>query len=178
MKLRNPAVLRSWLLVVGGLVLLLVCYFTIPLDVLGPDRPVLSWLAFGTAVTVLAGLLLRKMWQVLTRTGGRPGVGLLFLIELSLVVFATTYFAMQHEFTGLRTRLDAMYFTVVTMATVGYGDVAPVGQTARLVVTLQIFYNFVFLATAAGTISTSVRSQLGSRVDSRRQASGGHDGDG
>jgi hypothetical protein len=177
-KLRNPAALRSWALLIGGLVLLLVAYFTLPLDAFGPARPVFSWIMFGTAITALAGLLLRKMWQMLTQTGGRPGVGLVFLIELSMVVFSATYFALDHEFSGLHTRLDALYFTVVTMATVGYGDITPTSQTARLLVTVQIFYNFVFLATAAGTVSTRVRSRVGSRVESGRRASEGPDGDG
>ena len=178
MKQRNLAALRSWAFLVGGLIMLLVCYFTIPLDTFGPERPVLSWLTFGTAITVLAGLLLRKMWQMLTQTGGRPGVGLVFLIELSMVVFSATYFVLAHEFTDLHTRLDALYFTVVTMATVGYGDITPSAQTARLLVTVQIFYNFVFLATAAGTVSTRVRSQVGSRLDSRRPTGDGSGTDG
>ncbi len=174
MKHLDHSMLRLWARLVGSLVLLLVCYFTIPLDFLGPGRPALSWILFYAAVALISALLMRKMWQVLTRTGGHPGVGLVFLIGLSLVVFSATYFTLAKEpgaFDGLSTRLDAFYFTIVTMSTVGYGDITPSGQSARLVVVLQIFYNFVFLATAAGTLSTSVRSQIGDRVRAGRQPS-------
>ncbi|WP_371480803.1 potassium channel family protein [Kitasatospora sp. NBC_00315] len=173
-QLRSSAV-RDWILLLVGLPILLVCYFTLPLDRLGTERPVLSWTLFCLALTLLTVLLLRKMWQVLTGAGGRPGLGLVFLIGLALIVFAATYYGLGHgtqEFAGLNTRLDSLYFTVVTMSTVGYGDITPAGQVARLLVVLQIFYNFVFLATAAGTLSSSLRRQLGTRAREGRLRGG------
>ena len=38
-----------------------------------------------------------------------------------------------------------MYFTVTTLATVGYGDIHPTGPPARAVVTTQIILNLAFL---------------------------------
>ena len=34
--------------------------------------------------------------------------------------------------------MDALYFTTVTFATVGFGDITPVSQLARGVVTVQM----------------------------------------
>ncbi|MFC9325013.1 potassium channel family protein [Kitasatospora sp. NPDC057015] len=179
----TPRVIREGALLVGGFAGLMICYFTLPLQVFGPDRPVFSWVAFGAALTLLTYLLLRKMVQVMTQVGGRPGVGLAFLILLSMVVFSATYFSLarDNEFNGLETRLDALYFTVITMSTVGYGDITPSGQDARVVVILQIFYNFVFLAAAAGTLSNRVRSQVSARLREEGAGKGGrtdagHDG--
>jgi hypothetical protein len=89
---------------------------------------------------------------------------------LAVVVFAASYLALSRqpgEFSGLNTRIDAIYFTVVTMATVGYGDIYPSGQAARVVVMLQIFYTLVFLAAGFTSLSQLVRSRVGHRMAER-----------
>jgi len=70
------------------------------------------------------------------------------------------------QFVGIRTRTDALYFTVVTMATVGYGDAHPVGQVAKAVVALTIVFNLVFI----GAIATAIIQRLtGSHDDGSRR---------
>jgi voltage-gated potassium channel len=68
-----------------------------------------------------------------------------------------------HQFTGLATKTDALYFTLTTLTTVGYGDVHADGQLARQVVTLQLVFNVVVLAGAARTLTRGVagRSRAG-----------------
>ncbi|MFE2721253.1 potassium channel family protein [Kitasatospora sp. NPDC059327] len=174
--------LRAWLLLLGSFALLMLAYFTLPLRYFGAHRPVFSWLLFIAGLTLLSGLLLGRVLDILRGTGRRPGVWLVFLICLSLTVFAATYYVLAGaagEFIGLDTRLDALYFTVVTMATVGYGDITAAGQGPRLIVILQIVYNFVFLAAAAGTLTQRVRAGLENRMrepgGGRRHRRGGHD---
>ncbi|MFH9353438.1 potassium channel family protein [Kitasatospora sp. NPDC017646] len=155
----------AWLLC--SFTLLMVGYFTLPLEWFGDRRPVISWLVFGGALGGMTCLMVAKMIEVMRGTAKRPVVWLAFLIFLAMTIFSASYYAMgrhKAEFAGLETRLDALYFTVVTMSTVGYGDITPSGQTARLVVVLQIGYNFVFLAAAAGTTSRAVRSNIERRV--------------
>ncbi|MFJ8433005.1 potassium channel family protein [Kitasatospora sp. NPDC094019] len=155
--------LRAWGLLLSSFALLMLGYFTLPLRRLGDDRPLLSWALFGAVLTLLTGLLLARIVDSIRGTGRHPGVWLAFLICFSLTVFAATYYVLADrpgEFAGLETRLDALYFTVVTMATIGYGDITAAGQGPRLVVLLQIAYNFVFLAAAAGALSRTVRSGM------------------
>nr|WP_240107344.1 potassium channel family protein [Streptomyces sp. MUM 203J] len=139
-------------------------YFRLPLDRLGPDRPTLSWTVFITLLAGLALLLLRQIRAVLLdRRDARPGLVIPFLMSLSVLVFSGGYHALARapgEFVGLETRLDALYFTVVTLATVGYGDITPQGQTARLVTIVQILYSFVFLTAGATAFSRRVRGVL------------------
>ncbi|WP_412080365.1 potassium channel family protein [Streptomyces sp. SCL15-6] len=155
---------RPWLARGGAVVCLVAAYFLLPLDRLGPRHPVLSWLFFALGLATVAVLLLRQVRHVLTgRTETHPGVAISLLVLLSVHVFAAAYYLLAKqpgEFHGLHTRVDSLYFTVVTLATVGYGDITPRGQTARLVTLLQIVYSFVFL-TAAGT---ALGQQLRSRV--------------
>ncbi|MFJ6075285.1 potassium channel family protein [Streptomyces sp. NPDC093065] len=151
---------------------MVVVYFLLPLDHLGPQRPVLSWVLFILLLTVVAVLLLRQVRHVLIdHPGSRPGVAISLLIVLSVHVFSATYYSLAKspgEFAGLHTRLDALYFTVVTLATVGYGDITPRGQSARLVTILQITYSFVFLTAAATALTTRLRNIVARRPERDR----------
>ncbi|WP_145797371.1 potassium channel family protein [Kitasatospora atroaurantiaca] len=155
-----------------GPIALLVAFFTLPMGVFGPEHPVLSWVTFGLALAVVAVLLLRKIGQELLDVPGRPGVVILLLSCFSLVVFATAYLALARDpgqFNGLQTRVDALYFTVITMSTVGYGDIYPSGQHAREVVMVQILYTLVFLTAGATAITRRLRMRFADRAATRRR---------
>lgn len=163
---------RPWLVRVGIAAAMVVAYFLLPLDNLGPQRPVLSWVLFAVLLTVVAVLLLRQIRHVLLdRPDSRPGVVISLLIVLSVHVFSATYYALAKspgEFSGLHTKIDALYFTVVTLATVGYGDIHPRGQVARVVTVLQITYSFVFLTAAATALTTRLRDMVVRRPERGR----------
>ncbi|QER89722.1 two pore domain potassium channel family protein [Streptomyces tendae] len=148
----------------AGVTAMVTAYFLLPLDRLGPRRPVLSWVLFGLALALIAVLLLVQVARVLLAVPGvRPGLVIPPLMCLSVLVFATAYQGLaQHpgEMHGIATRLDALYFTLVTLATVGYGDITPRGQSARLVAILQILYSFIFLTAAATALTNHLRNVL------------------
>jgi hypothetical protein len=50
------------------------------------------------------------------------------------------------QMAGLSTRTDALYFTLSTMTTIGYGDVHAEGQVARALVCGLIVFNVVVVA--------------------------------
>ncbi|MFS4109837.1 potassium channel family protein [Streptomyces sp. PD-S100-1] len=166
---RAPFRRRAGLPLTAGLVAvaLVTGYFLLPLQELGPHRPVLSWTLFVLALAVVAAGILRQIQEVVTdKPGTRPGLGIPVLMVLSVLVFASCYYALSHqpgELTGLRTRIDALYFTLVTLATVGYGDITPHGQAARVVTILQIVYTFVFLTAAATTLSRRAHGFMNAR---------------
>ncbi|MFI8089024.1 potassium channel family protein [Streptomyces sp. NPDC086080] len=147
-------------------------YFLLPLDGLGPRLPLLSWLLFGLALGLIALLLLQQVVQVLmSAPGARPGLVIPPLMCLSILVFATAYQALAQDpgqVDGIATRLDALYFTLVTLATIGYGDITPHGQAARLVAVLQILYSFIFLTAAATALSRSLRDTVSHRESPQR----------
>ncbi len=153
-----------WVIEAAGLTALVTAYFLLPLDGLGPHRPVLSWVLFGAALALIAVLLLIQVARVLRNVPNvRPGLVIPPLMCLSVLVFATAYQGLAQrpgELDGLTTRLDALYFTIVTLATVGYGDITPRGQSARLVTILQILYSFIFLTAAATALTTHLRNAV------------------
>ncbi|WP_457033563.1 potassium channel family protein [Kitasatospora sp. P5_F3] len=156
------------LLAVAGAVALAVGYFTIPMGHFGPEHPVLSWTAFGVALAVLALLLLWQVgWVLSPLERGHPAVVILVLVYLSLILFSMTYLAMSRqagEFNGLGTRVDALYFTLVTVSTVGYGDITATGQSARVVVMVQIVFNLLILTAAASAFSQQMRGRMAART--------------
>ncbi|MGY3202733.1 potassium channel family protein [Streptomyces sp. TE5632] len=166
--------LWPWFVQAGGATIMVTAYFLLPLDGLGPQRPALSWTFFVMALALIAALLLQQIAHVLlNHPHARPGLVIPLLMCLAILVFATAYQALaQHpgELIGLSTRLDALYFTLVTLATIGYGDITPHGQTARLVAILQILYTFIFLTAAATALSRQLRTVFLHRENSRRDS--------
>lgn len=161
----------------GGIVLLFVAYFVLPYEHLDSRHPVLAWTVF---TVVLLGLGVATAWQTvraLTSDEGHPGAAIILLSLAALLTFAASYRAMATfpgEFKGnISTRLDALYFMVVTLATVGYGDITPSGQVARAVVIIQLLYSFSVLAAGLGAASTRTRQQVTKRLG--RPSTGGTD---
>ncbi len=95
--------------------------------------------------------------------------GLATTFPLVVLLFATTYFVMDqyqaHSFTQGMTRVDSLYFTVTTFATVGYGDITPVTESARLTVILQMVVDLVLIGLVARAFVNSVRTGLARRDD-------------
>jgi hypothetical protein len=54
------------------------------------------------------------------------------------------------------TRTDSVYFTLTTLATVGYGDFRPVSETCRQVVSLQIVIGFIFAGLVIALLVTRI----------------------
>ncbi|MBR8639163.1 two pore domain potassium channel family protein [Streptomyces tuirus] len=149
------------------LVALGTAYFLLPVEGLGSDRPWLGWPLFVLCLTLIAALLLRHVRDiVLEKPQTRSGIMISMLMCLAVLVFSSGYYALAQQpgqFIGLRTRVDALYFTVITLATVGYGDITPSGQEARMVTVLQILYTFVFLTAAATALTRRLHSVVAER---------------
>ncbi|MEV4615029.1 ion channel [Kitasatospora sp. NPDC049258] len=162
----------QWAITLGLPTLLFTVWFAIPLNVFGPHNPTLSWIVFSLALAGVAIMLLWQIQQELVGGKGHPVLVIMMVLCFSILLFATAYLAMartEGEFSGgLTTKVDALYFTVITMATVGYGDIVPSGQSARVVVMVQILYTFVFLTAGGASINRRVRSGLEQRADRRR----------
>ncbi len=88
------------------------------------------------------------------------------LLCLTVLFFAEAYYLLAQtpgQLTDLRTKTDALYFTVTTLSTVGYGDVHAAGQLARVAVTLQIVYDLVFIGLAVAVGGQLLRAKAAQR---------------
>ena len=84
-------------------------------------------------------------------------------VPLLLLLFASTYVVMERpsagEFSEPLSHTDALYFTVTVFSTVGFGDITPKEEPARLVVTGQMIADAVILALAIKVIVGAVRAR-------------------
>jgi len=134
-------------------------YYFVPVDLDGP-HPVLELVYFLAGLTVLIWLITRQLIKQLA-AGPDPGVRVRSLITLLypvVVLFALTYYVMQRnspgQFESLVTRTDALYYTVVTLGTVGYGDVHAIGQLARVVTMVQVAFDLVVIGALIAVASS------------------------
>ena len=161
-RLRTPRGLPGWLLGPVGLVAVLAAYFAVPVHRGQSPARVVA----GTAVTLLgvAVVGLVTVREERLRHAGAPGrltlLRLLLLLEIVMVLFSLAYYHLAvdttGELTGIHTRIDALYFTVTIMTTVGFGDVHPVGQVSRALVTAHMAFDVVFIAAFAGLYRSSL----------------------
>ncbi|MFZ4761518.1 MAG: ion channel [Alphaproteobacteria bacterium] len=83
---------------------------------------------------------------------------LLILILLAYVLvnlfFAGCYFSLSDEIENARpdSFRDAFFFSVQTLATIGYGKMSPIGLIANLLVTIEAFMGFCFYAMVTGLV--------------------------
>jgi voltage-gated potassium channel len=97
----------------------------------------------------------------LQRRGGRSWNGLAVRVALACLLVALAFSLLWFDRSGLRDNLDGhlsfadvVYFTMITVSTVGYGDIVPVSERARLIdafliTPIRIFLWLIFLGTAA-----------------------------
>jgi voltage-gated potassium channel len=145
-----------------------VVYFVIPVP--GRMREFTWALLFGVGVLVLAMLIVLRIRTLLRATADARARGLIVLLTCAVLFFAwadVALAAIPGEFAGLHTKIDAVYFCVSTLATVGFGDVHAAGQLARAAVTLEMLFNLVFLGTAVTFVTGILRRRMQA---GRRQA--------
>ena len=148
----------------GTTVVLVGLYYLLPLDHIKNVRL--------TLVTGLLLLLAVTGWQLQAITRARyPSVraveALTTTVPWFLLLFASAYFTMASTHpanfnTHPLTRTDALYFTVTVFATVGFGDITAVSQSARLMVTAQMMLDLLALGLGVrvfvGTVQLARRS--------------------
>jgi len=168
---QRRAVVRSLVRSTVMTVVVFALYFTLPFDDESP---------FGTATALLAGLVavaVLLLWQFreITRSPFprlRALEGLVTTFPIVVLLFATTYFVMDEHLTSNfsepLTRMDALYFTVTVFATVGFGDITPVTENARALVTLQMVVDLVLIGLVARAFVASVQTNLARRDNGSR----------
>lgn len=102
----------------------------------------------------------RTQTRLFVRSGRSPERVLLLRLALLLVLIGMVLAIFWFDRAGLRDQIDnqvsfwdVVYFTAVTVSTVGYGDIVPVSDRARLldavlVTPLRLIIWFIFLGTA------------------------------
>ena len=154
-------------------VALLVAYAVVPVRP-EPDLTalVLRWCA---TVALLAAVAIVIRLQVLRqlREAEAPFGALVLGILAGLLLFALIDYSVATyrpgQFEGLDTRVDALYYALTTLLTVGFGDIYAHGQLARVLLCVQMVFNVTAIAGSASLVSGKIREQRLDLAERRRR---------
>src|SRR5512132_4507742 len=108
-----------------------------------------TWLAVGrrTAPELREGFL--------GSYGPLSLLGLLaFWVLLLVVGWGAVWWGLRSKVNGIDSYIDAVYFAGVGFLTVGFGDILPIGELARLLVLVEAFMGLVTMALVIGYLPT------------------------
>ncbi|MEU5878063.1 potassium channel family protein [Spirillospora sp. NPDC047279] len=146
-----------------------VAYYVVPLDrgfsvvtgsVLAGALVVLAWIIGWHARAIMRSEHPRlRAVEALTSS-----------LALFLVVFSLSYCLMssgaEMSFSEPLTRTDALYFTLTCFSSVGFGDITPRSEGARVLTMVQMLGNLVFLGLVAKILLEAVHRGLDRRARS------------
>ncbi len=102
-----------------------------------------------------ANAILHQLWW-LTSDCGRSFTRWAGFTGLLAVVFAVAYRFVAIDFGPNETALSPLYFSVVTLTTLGYGDALPVSVTAQVVVMAEVITGYVALGGLLSVFATKM----------------------
>jgi voltage-gated potassium channel len=142
---------------------LVLVYYLAPLD-----RPLNTATAFRFVLGLL-GLGVVFVWQVRgvlasqapwLRAANIAAIG----FPLLIVLFASNYIVISNNvpnaFTEPLSHTDGLYFTVTVFATVGFGDIAPRAEIARIIVMIQMVVGIIAVGVVAKILFGAARMSV------------------
>jgi len=141
-------VARALLEPLAGGAAVFVLYFVLPLN---RELNAGTVVILASAMVATIGLVAWQVRRIINAKYPRlRAIGALATtVPLFLVIFSTTYYFIARGQTGAFTetlnRTDALYFTVTVFSTVGFGDIAPKTEAARVVAIVQMLGDLALL---------------------------------
>lgn len=82
---------------------------------------------------------------------------ILYILTLTVVMFALMYIIYYFELetdSGINNFFDAFWYTLVTITTVGYGDIAPSSLIGRLAGIVLLIFGVIAFAALSGKVAS------------------------
>jgi hypothetical protein len=166
---RRRVLVRSSLSVTAAWVVIIGVYYALPVG---------NGLGLGTSLRLTAGLTFFAVavaWQAKRIVGSdlpevRAVQALAVIVPLFLVIFAVIYLSIAHSSTSsFSESLDhtrALYFTVTVFSTVGFGDITPKTDFARIIVSVQMLLDLVIIGAVVRLLINAAKAGLARGEDS------------
>ena len=145
---RRVAALWAAFRVLAGSVVVFALYFGLPFR--NVDH-LSGWLMLALMLAVFVALMVWQIRRIVEADDPRMRAveALAVSIPLLLASFATAHFLISQStssaYTESLSRMDSLYFSVTIFATVGFGDISAVSESARVVVTIQMITDLIVL---------------------------------
>ena len=144
----------------GAFVILVVLYYLMPIG--DPSK-----VGVALRVMVSGALIVTVVWWEI-RAVARSALpmvraiqALAVCVSVIVVAFAAAYLVLSHDdpaaFNERLGKTSSLYFTVTTLATVGYGDIHARTDTARVTVMVQMIANVAVLGASVRLILATAR---------------------
>jgi amino acid transporter len=144
---------------------ILAVYYLAPAGRAGGGHEIV-WLMIG--LLLVGVVVFRQTRRILAADfpGLRAVEGLAVIVPLFLLVFAALYLSLsQARPSTFSQELDhtrALYFAITVFSTVGFGDITPTTDSARIVVSLQMLLDLVVIGVVVRLLINAAKSSLGS----------------
>ena len=146
----------SWVLIVGA-------YFLLPI---GHESGLRALLRLGADIALIGAVF---AWQIgrinsaeLPELRAVEALGI--VIALFLVLFSAIYLSLSHgdkfTFTQDLDHAKALYFTITVFSTVGFGDITPQTDAARLIVSAQMLLDLAIIGVVVRLLLNAAKSRV------------------
>ena len=160
---RRLAMLRSVAIIVLAWALVFGAFFVLPI---GHESGLRAVVRLGADIAMIAALI---AWQIRRISVAelpelRAAEALGIIVAVFLVAFSALYLALSHEtpgtFTEHLSHAKALYFTITIFSTVGFGDITPRTDAARLVVSAQMLLDLALIGAGVRLILNVAKSSF------------------
>jgi hypothetical protein len=170
---RRRAMLRCGLTIALCWIFIIGAFYLAPM---GHESSLRAFLRLGADVAIIAAVF---AWQIrrisvaeLPELRAIEALGI--VIVLFLVAFSGIYLGMSHEspltFTHRLDQTKALYFTITIFSTVGFGDITPRTDAARLVCSAQMLLDLAIIGAVVRLIFNAARTRITPAVASAAAA--------
>jgi voltage-gated potassium channel len=160
---RRKVLLRSAATVVLAWVLIVGAFYVLPI---GHESGLRALLRLGADIAPVGAVF---AWQIrriavadLPELRAVEALGI--VVAVFLVAFSAIYLAMSHQsgstFTQPLDHTRALYLTITVFSTVGFGDITPRTDSARLVVSAQMLLDLVVIGAVVRLLFNAAKNRI------------------
>jgi voltage-gated potassium channel len=102
----------------------------------------------------------------------------LFTVFVFTVVLGASMYVLEGEPHGFTSIPQSIYWAIVTLTTVGYGDIVPHTNLGQLIASLVMILGYAIIAVPTGIVTVELTNSMGSTVSTQACPSCGIDGHG
>ncbi|MBU6363722.1 MAG: two pore domain potassium channel family protein [Acidobacteria bacterium] len=175
---RRRVITHATLRTALSLAVIIIVFIIVPAGDLASGTP---GLGLTVGVVLIVGMIALELFRTVRDPYPevRAATSLFVLVALLVTMFALTYAAMSVSnpaaFTEPLDKSNAIYFTVTTLSTTGFGDIAANSPTARWVVTVQMLFDLIAVVGLARVFVLAAKAGRARRTKSAAAGDSGGD---